>query len=143
MGAVTPGSQGTVSSPITGIQALLNGNNGLSPDAVTGAFLRSWLVPDAFSPSAPLAVDLMVHTTRDVPGVGHAEHDRAARAVVPPMNEVLTYDRRGNRETDAFWTYEWDGAGRLTHLVTRTPFIVMRLRRGSPIRLQKPTDIPI
>ena len=39
--------------------------------------------------------------------------------VVPPASETLSYDGAGQLQGDAFWSYTWDGAGRMVTLTRK------------------------
>ncbi len=71
------------------------------------------------------AVRVSSRTTSILIVAGDPGADPDAKAVIsgwthiPPVNETVTYDRAGNRRTDAQWQYDWDARNQLVRARTR------------------------
>jgi RHS repeat-associated protein len=82
----------------------------------TGDFGGWWTVPSNYLNGQGGRIDLTVRGT--IAGAGVDGTDAVAETdlhlPLAPALEALAYDGAGRLKEDAFWTYNWDGAGRLT-----------------------------
>jgi RHS repeat-associated protein len=115
VGSVTPSAQVAVqTSRLAPAWQSLNVNS-------SGDFSASWTVPSNFNGGAAGVITGTVVGT--LPGGGTngatAEAQTSMRWMAPPTQENLAYDFQGRLTGDAFWTYTWDGPGRLTQMVRK------------------------
>ena len=109
LGSVDKDAKVLVSTP------LAPGWQQMTVDPVTGGFFGWWNVPAGYNGGAAARIAPRVRGVlpSTVPGGHPAIADATIELVVPPMAETLTYDGGGRLGADAFWTYTWDGPGRL------------------------------
>ena len=86
-------------------------------DPVTGAFANWWDVPLATNAGRAVRIEALLRGI--LPGAPPAIADATVDLVVPPASESLSYDGVGQLQGDAFWSYTWDGAGRLVTLTRK------------------------
>ena len=89
----------------------------LTTDPVTGAFANWWDVPLATNAGRAVRIEALLRGI--LPGAPPAIADATVDLVVPPASESLSYDGVGQLQGDAFWSYTWDGAGRLVTLTRK------------------------
>src|SRR4030095_8348017 len=82
----------------------------------TGDFGGWWTVPSNYLNGQGGRIDLTVRGTIAGAGVDGTDAVAVTDLHLPlaPALEALAYDGAGRLKEDAFWTYNWDGAGRLT-----------------------------
>jgi RHS repeat-associated protein len=89
--------------------------------SLTGDFGYATSVPPTTNNGAAVLVEAKVRGIYTQAGQPTAIAEGSMFLRVPPMAETINYDGAGRQIEDAYWTYTWDPAGRLTKKTAKLP----------------------